>query len=171
MKNKLMIGAVVLCSMILSSCGSSFAEESDPAKLSDAAQVCLHAGNFDKAIELFEKALAKAQDPKLKAKIFLGLCSSYLEKGIEPFISRHDDSFYKKSLQYANEYLKIVPNQWQAIGNIGTVYMNMGDYEKADAYYKEAIKYADRKSVFYKQLLDQHDMILKEIEHAKRGHK
>lgn len=170
MENRLMIGAVVICSVILSSSGSSFAEE-DPAKLSDAAQSYSHAGSFDKAIELFEKALAKAQDPKLKAEIFLGLSSSYLEKGIEPFISRRDDSFYKKSLQYADECLKIAPNQWQAIGNIGTVYMNMGDYEKADAYYKEAIKYADRKSVFYKRLLDQHDMILKEIEHAKKGHK
>jgi len=169
MRNKSLAILFALFSLMLLSAGYLYAAESEDVELKNAATTCLHSGKFDEAIKLYEKALAKAQDPALKAGILLGLSSCYLEKGIEPFSSKKDSSFYKKSMQYANECLKIVPNQWQALGNVGTIYMNMGDYEKADSCYREAMKYVDKGSVFYKRLLEQHKMILTEIEHNKKG--
>lgn len=152
--------------LIMLSPAYAIAAQDDAAKLNNAAIVYRHMGKFDKSIESYNKALSEAADKKLKAEILLGLSSSYLEKGIAPFSKNKDDSFYKKSIEYANECLKIMPDQWQALGNIGTIYMNMCDHEKADFYFKKSVKNADKNSRFYNQLLEQNRMNLAEM----KGH-
>ena len=128
----------------------------DAIILSNTAYRYFSERQFDKAIELYEEALAKAQDNNLKAMIYLGLSSSYLEKGIAPYLKEKNDSFYKKSLEYADQCLILAPKEWKALGNKGTVYMNTGDYKQADFFYSEAEKYVDQNSPYYKQLILQH---------------
>jgi len=152
---KYFVIAVMMAVMAIALIGSTYAEES-AAELNKAAVTSLRAGQLDKAIELFDKALKSAADPKDKTSALLGLSSSYLEKGIEPFAKSRNAAFYEKSLTYAMECLKVSPNQWQALGNIATVFMNTDDLEKADYYYKEAEKYADINSPFYDQMISQH---------------
>lgn len=86
------------------------AEELTVEKLSDAGVKHFYSQEFDKAIECYEKALAKALDDKEKARLFFNLSSAYLEKGISVYWEKKDDSFYKKSLEYSRKCLDIIPN-------------------------------------------------------------
>lgn len=161
--------AAVLFSVIFLTAHYSSAEETNPEKLMNGAGLCLHSGQFDKAIKLYEKALTRAENPKVRSSALLGLSSSYLEKGLEVYSNNKDRSYYQKSIEYADECLKIFPDQWQALGNIGTVYMNMCEHGKAAAYYKRALACADKKSKFYGQLKAQNDMNNAEL--AEHGEK
>ena len=105
--------------------------------------------DFDKAIELDELALKKTNDRHLLAAIHFSLSSNYLEKGIEAYQRNKDDSFYQRSIQFAKKYLEVDPNGWQALGNIGTVYLNMGAWEQAVLYLSEAEKHLDQNNPSY----------------------
>ena len=108
--------------------------------------------NFDKAIELLEMALKKTSDRELVAKINFGLSSNYLEKGIEAYKVNKDESFYKLSIQFAKKSLEVIPDNWQALANLGSVYLNMGDYKQAVFYFLEAEKYLDKNNPNYAAL-------------------
>ena len=108
--------------------------------------------DFDKAIELCEAALKRTDDKISIAKIEFSLSSNYLEKGIEAYRNNKDDSFYKLSIQYAKKCLEIFPGNWQALANIGSVYLNMGDYKQSAFYFSEAKKYVDKNSPNYEAL-------------------
>ncbi len=99
--------------------------------------------NFDKAIVLCEAVLKNTDNKQLIAIINYSLSSNYLEKGIDAYLTDNNDSFYKLSIQYAKRVLEVFPNNWQALGNIGTVYLNMGNYKQAFYYFSEAKKYLD----------------------------
>jgi tetratricopeptide (TPR) repeat protein len=124
-------------------------------------------GDFDKAIEFFEQALTKDPDFNLKVALLFTLSSAYLEKGITTYTLNKDDGFYQKSLEYANKCLELKPNDWKALGNIGTVYMNLSNLEKADFYFTEAEKYADKNSPEYQQLILHHALIKKTLDAKK----
>lgn len=98
---------------------------------------------FDKAIALCQEALKKTVDKQLVAEIYFSLSSNYLEKGIEPYLKNKDDTFYKLSIESARKYLDVVPDSWQAFGNIGSVYLNKGDWKQAEFYFSQAEKYMD----------------------------
>lgn len=135
------------------------AEELSVEELTDAGLRHFYAQDFDKAIEYAERGLAKATDDQQRAKLFFNLSSAYLEKGIPAYWKNKDDAFYRKSLEYAEECLDIVPYFWQAWANMATVYMNMNELKKADYYYTQAEKYVDVNSPYYRQLLEQHSMV------------
>lgn len=105
--------------------------------------------DFDKAIELCELALKKTNDRNIIARINFSLSSNYLEKGIEAYERNKDDSFYKLSIQSAKKYLEVDPHSWQALGNIGSAYFNMGDWKQAIFYFSEAEKYLDKSNPNY----------------------
>lgn len=105
--------------------------------------------NFDKAIELCELALKKTNDKNLIAAIDFSLSSNYLEKGIEAYSRNKDDSFYKLSIQFARKCLETMPGNWQALGNIGAVCMNMRDWKQAIYYFSQAEKYMDKNDPNY----------------------
>ena len=105
--------------------------------------------NFDQAIELCELALKKTSDKNLIAEINFSLSSNYLEKGIEAYKRNKDDSFYKLSIQSAKKCLEVISDSWQALGNIGAVYMNMRDWKQAIYYFSEAEKYMNKNDPNY----------------------
>ncbi|MDD4909239.1 MAG: hypothetical protein PHR44_00970 [Candidatus Omnitrophica bacterium] len=99
--------------------------------------------DFDKAIELAEAAVKATDDPDIIAMLSFSLSSNYLEKGIEPYKQNKDDTFYKLSIEYAKKVLEQMSYNWQALGNIGSAYLNMGDYAQAASYFAQAEKYLD----------------------------
>lgn len=105
--------------------------------------------DFDKAIELCESALKKTDDRYLIAAINFSLSSNYLEKGIEAYKRNKDDSFYQLSIQSAKKCLEVTLDNWQALGNIGGVYLNMRDWDQAIFYFSEAEKYLDKNDPNY----------------------
>jgi tetratricopeptide (TPR) repeat protein len=105
--------------------------------------------DWDKAIELCKLALEKTNDEYLIAKINFALSSNYLQKGNEAYGKNKDDSFYKLSIQFAKRSLEVIPDSWQALGNLGSVYLNMGDYKQAIFYDSEAEKYLDKNNPNY----------------------
>ncbi|MEW5897360.1 MAG: tetratricopeptide repeat protein [Nanoarchaeota archaeon] len=124
----------------------SVEEFSEAELLSKSGEFKFYAGSFDEAIDKYEKALEKANNADFKAEILLQLSAAYLEIGIKQYISQKDDSYYQKSIEYANKCLDIHPENGQALANIGTVYMNMNYKEKAVHYFKQAEKYVDKNS-------------------------
>jgi tetratricopeptide (TPR) repeat protein len=98
---------------------------------------------------LLGAALKKTTDRELIAKINYSLSSNYFEKGIEIYNRDKDDSFYKLSIQYAKKCLEVIPNCWQALFNIGGVYLNMRDWKQAIFYLSEAEKYLDKNNPNY----------------------
>lgn len=108
--------------------------------------------DFDKAIELGEAALKKTTDRNLLGEINYSLSSNYLEKGIDAYSKNKDDSFYKLSIQFAKKALEVFPDSWQALGNIGTVYFNMKDWQQAIYYLTQAEKYIDKSDPSYASL-------------------
>lgn len=108
---------------------------------------------FDKAIELGELALTKTEDKALRAQLYFGLSSNYLEKGIGPFAENNDDSYYKKSIEYAKKSLEVIPDSWQILGNLGAVHLNMRDWKQAIYYYREALKYLSKDSPRYESMV------------------
>ena len=146
----------------------------DPFVLADAEQLDMLAGKyfssgqFDKAIEYYEKALDKTNDTDLEIKILTMISSSYLEKGITKYVTNKDDRDYRKAIDYAEQALKIKQNYWAALGNIAVVYMNMDQLEKADFYYSEAEKYIEKNSPEYQQLTLSHALVKKALEARKK---
>lgn len=110
---------------------------------------CYSTRDFDKAIELCELALKKTNDKNAIAIINFSLSSNYLEKGIEAYGKNKDDSYYKLSIEFANKNLEVFPYNWQALGNLGAVYLNMGDYKQATFYFSQAEKYLDKNDPNY----------------------
>jgi tetratricopeptide (TPR) repeat protein len=108
--------------------------------------------DFDKAIELCKLALQKTDDRNLIAEINFSLSSNYLEKGIEAYNRNKDDSFYKLSIQSAKKCLEVMPDSWQALANIGSVYTNMRDWKQALFYISEAEKYLNKNDPNYAAL-------------------
>lgn len=156
---KIFFGLFVSAIMLLS-VSVLYAAELSAKELTDIGLKHFYSQEFDKAIEYYEKALAETTDSQQKANLFFNLSSAYLEKGIVSYWKDKDDSFYKKSLEYVQKCLDIIPSYWQALANVATVYMNMNELEKADYYYTEAEKYVDADSPYYKQLFDQHSMVI-----------
>ncbi len=112
--------------------------------------------DLDKAIRAFEKALPDIADPGLKVDILFIISSCYLQKGAMAQLSSKDQGFYKKAMEYTNKCLAINPRYWYALANIGTIYMNTGDLEKADSYYEKAERLAGPNAPGYQQLVAQH---------------
>lgn len=105
--------------------------------------------DFDKAIELCELALKKTNDQRLLTEIYYSLSSNYLEKGINAHMKNKDDSFYELSLRFSRKVLEVLPNSWQALANIGSVYLNTRNWGEAVRYYSEAEKYLDKRDPNY----------------------
>jgi tetratricopeptide (TPR) repeat protein len=107
---------------------------------------------FDKAIELAESTLKNTSDRVIIARLYFSLSSNYLEKGIDPYLKNKDVTFYNKSLDAAKKSLEVFPDNWQILGNIGAVYLNMGDWKQAVSYYTEAQKHLDSNDPHYKEI-------------------
>ena len=114
--------------------------------------------DFESAIALGEATIKKTHDSNLIAAIHFSLSSNYLEKGISAYEKNNDDSFYSLSIQHAKKYLETDPQSWQALGNIGVVYMNMSDWKQAISYFLEAEKYMDKTSPNYESMALQRNL-------------
>jgi tetratricopeptide (TPR) repeat protein len=99
--------------------------------------------DFDKGIELCRRTIERSNDPYQIGALNFSLSSNYLEKGIEPYQSNKDDSYYKMSVECAKKSLEVMPENWQALANIGVVYFNMREWKEAARYFAEAEKYLD----------------------------
>jgi len=116
--------------------------------------------NFDEAITLCEAVLKATDDKNVIAIINYTLSANYLEKGIKAHTVDKDDTFYKLSIQYAKKSLEVYPDNWRALGNIGSVYFNMKDYKQAIYYFSEAKKYLTETNPSYLAL--EHQIIIAE---------
>ncbi len=132
----------------------------DVAGLIKAGDSAFEAGEFDKAIESYEQALTGITDDSLKADVYHALSSVYLEKGVIAYYKDKDDTFYNKAMEYANMCLAIKPQSWRALANKGVIYMNTGNYVQSDEMFAEAEKHVEPDSPYFKQLMDQHAMVL-----------
>jgi len=107
---------------------------------------------FDEAIALCEAVLKTTDDKNVIAIINFSLSSNYLEKGIKAYMVDKDDTFFKLSIQYAKKNLEVYPDNWQALGNIGSAYFNMKDCKQAIYYFSEAKKYLSETNPSYSAL-------------------
>jgi tetratricopeptide (TPR) repeat protein len=105
--------------------------------------------DFDKGIELCQWGLNRTKDPYLTGALNFSLSSFYLEKGIEAYQKNNDDSLYKMSIECSKKSLEVMPENWQALANIGGVYFNMKDWKQAAYYFSEAEKYLDKNDPNY----------------------
>lgn len=117
--------------------------------------------NFDKAIELCKLALSRTSDVTLIARINFSLSLNYLEKGIEAFKVKNDYSYYKLSIEHAKKCLEVIPDNWQALVNIGTVYLNTREWDKAISYFDQALKYMDGSEPDYASIEFERNLALK----------
>lgn len=113
------------------------------SSISRMAWIYAFMGHFSKAIEFNETAQHLAKDQSTKYRIGINLCSLYGEVGD-----------YQKALNAcssAQQYLKNNSLEEQALAecynSIGTIYFQMGFYDKAVGNYEEARK-------LYKKLID-----------------
>lgn len=131
----------------------AFTQDKDVKKLISLGGQAYEIRHFDTAAGLYERALPYIRDKKMRIDVLFMLSSCYLELGNKEYLAAKDDeSFYMKSLEYAKECLDLKPDYWYALANIGTVHMNMGDFETAANYFKEAEKFADASDPGYEQL-------------------
>ncbi len=128
------------------------APESTADDLMRKVNYCYATRDFDKAIELCQSALKKTSDPILIARLNFSLSSHYLEKGIQPYLDNKDDRFYQLSIQHAKKSLEDLPDNWKALGNLGAVSMNMGNFEQAVFYFSEAKKHLNKDDPSYSDI-------------------
>ncbi len=119
---------------------------------------------YKKAIHLYEIVIDRQKfkrltDPDFQADLFYHLSFAYLQAGTEEFVNLGDKSSLKKSLEFAEACLGIKPRYWQAYENMGNAYTKLRDFDQADIYYTEALKYLDPQSPEYKKLAKQQDVV------------
>lgn len=132
----------------------------DIEKLMIEGQQYFSSRQFDKAINIYEQLLSKTTDEELmKTQTLLMLSSCYLEKGIIAYTLDKDAQYYTKAIEYAEQALEVIPEAWPALANLGTIYMNMDNIEKADFYFTEAKKYLEPNHPAYQQLSIHHDLV------------
>lgn len=108
--------------------------------------------DFDTAIELCESALKKTEDRTLIGQINYALSSSYLEKGIPEYKQTGKDTFFNLAIEHAQKVLEVFPESWQALANLGSVFFNMKDWERAIPYLLEAQRFLDETDPNYQAL-------------------
>jgi len=107
----------------------------------------------EQAIALGEAALKRTQDKELLMRIHFSLSSNYLEQGILALQKSGDTSLFKRSIMHANKSLEGFPGHWQALGNIGAAYFNLGDFKNASVYYHRAEKIVNKNNPIYGSIL------------------
>lgn len=128
-------------------------------------------GEFDKSIAIYDQVFPEIKEDDLKVNVLLMLSSCYLEKGILPYVDKKDDGYYKKSIEYSEKALEIAPTAWPALANIGTVYMNMDELEKADHYFTQAEKFIEPNHPAYQQINIPHELVKMKLNAIREGKK
>ncbi|MEW6687292.1 MAG: tetratricopeptide repeat protein, partial [Candidatus Edwardsbacteria bacterium] len=100
--------------------------------------IFLDKGDYDKAVELYQKRLKISEE--IGDKRGIGIASNNLG------IVYHDKGDYDKAVEYYQKYLKISEEIGDkqsigiASGNLGIVYYDKGDYDKAVELYQKGLK-------------------------------
>ena len=121
MKNKLFLICIIFFCLV----SLSFAKEA--SDVSAQAKAAFDQGSFDKAIELYEKAIKL--DPN-NAEAYNNLGLSYRAMNAKP----SEFAWYFKTA------IEINPQYAEAYDNLGKAYYGMGDFEKAEEYCQKALE-------------------------------
>jgi len=91
----------------------------------------IQAGQLEKAAYYYEQALRHKGSIARKDMIELrsDLCVAYM------YLGR-----YEEALRQCKIGVDLLPNRWETLNNLGTVYLLQGDYENALATYERALK-------------------------------
>ena len=116
-------------------CAASFAQEDDYA---DRGDEYFSRGDFDKALEMYEKALE--EDPE-DSDILLKMGNVYLEKGI-----------FEDAIVYYEKAIKEDSEMYEAYLNMSRAFRGMGDMEKALASANKAAEFESDEAEVYIQL-------------------
>lgn len=100
-------------------------------QLLKSGRAALHAGNLERALFYYEKAIErKASISRIEMiTVYNGLCVTYM------YLGR-----FEEALEQCQASLELQPNRWETMNNLGTVYLVMGDYSEAILTYEKALK-------------------------------
>lgn len=100
-------------------------------QLLKSGRSALHAGNLERALFYYEKAIErKASISRIEMiTVHNGLCVTYM------YMER-----FEEALEQCQTSLELQPNRWETMNNLGTVYLVMGDYPQAILTYEKALK-------------------------------
>ncbi|HXV74277.1 MAG TPA: tetratricopeptide repeat protein [Sphingomonadales bacterium] len=101
----------------------------DNDELYSAAKRAFHAGKLEDAAELYAEAITrKALSDMQTVVAHSDLCVTYL------FLERFDEAVEQCEIS-----LHLMPNRWETLNNLGTVYLVKGDFSQALAAYERAL--------------------------------
>lgn len=123
----------------------------DFSELQKIGREYFEAGQYGRAIEVCEKALAKAGSNKDRAEIYYLMSSAYLEQ--------KDPDAYQKAEEYAQKCLAILPRHWRALKNEARIATIQGDLERADGLFTKAESFMEEETPEAKDLITQHSAL------------
>lgn len=102
----------------------------DDDELLKMGREAVHNGQLDKAAHYYEEALERGNlSLKELTVVHSDLCVAYM------YLERFDEA-----IAQCKASLFMVPNRWETMNNLGTVYLVQGDYESALDVYQRALK-------------------------------
>ncbi|MCH8171697.1 MAG: tetratricopeptide repeat protein [Proteobacteria bacterium] len=113
----------------------------DSNELIKAGKKAIHQGRVEKAVYYYEKALKRGASIGKRDMIHLrsDLCVAYM------YMER-----FEEALRQCKIGLFLMPNRWETLNNLGTLYLLQGDYDNAIIHYRKALKMSPNSSVLNK---------------------
>ncbi len=121
-------------------------------------------GDIPNAIKMFQMAeervpFKRVLDKEFVADLYYQLAHAYFLYGRRPFFSTGDDRYYTTALDYGAKSLKANPRHWRAMADLGTIYADMKDLEKADEFFTRAESLADHRDPLYRDMHVRHQKV------------
>lgn len=102
----------------------------DEDQLLKSGRKAVQAGNYDRALFYYEEALKRKDfSHHQRVKLHSDLCVVYM------YVDRFDEA-----ITQCEKSLELQSNRWETLNNLGTVYLVIGDYEKAIEFYEKGLK-------------------------------
>ncbi|MCH8347804.1 MAG: tetratricopeptide repeat protein [Proteobacteria bacterium] len=113
----------------------------DSNELIKAGKKAIHQGRVEKAVYYYEKALKRGASIGKRDMIHLrsDLCVAYM------YMER-----FEEALRQCKIGLYLMPNRWETLNNLGTLYLLQGDYDNAIVHYRKALKMKPNSSILNK---------------------
>ena len=113
----------------------------DSDELIKQGKKAIQQGQLEKAAFYYEKALKRKASIGKRDMIHLrsDLCVAYM------YMERFEDA-----LRQCKIGLDLMPNRWETLNNLGTLYLLQGDYDNAFVHYRKALKMKPNSSVLNK---------------------
>ena len=104
--------------------------------LLEAGRISIDLQEIDKAIEFFEKALEITKDNE---SAIVGLSYSLSLRGLKKTLEKNFDG----AISDLKDALKLCPETWEILYNLGNAYLRSGNYQLAQQQYERALRLND----------------------------